>query len=92
MTAEGFPTLAAEEGLLPCVDPLVLDEVGAPGEGLAALVTPVGFLPRVPSPVQGEGRALVEGFPTFSAHEKTLPSTSARALTPARGWSFSMFT
>lgn len=92
MTAEGFPTLPTEEGLLPCVDSLVLDEVGAPGEGLAALVTPVGFLPRVPSSVQGEGRALVEGFPTFAAHEKTLPSAGTHALMPARGWRFPLFT
>lgn len=89
MTAEGLPTLATEEGLLPGVDSLVLDEVGAPGESLATLFTPVGFLPRVPSPVQGEGRALVKGFSTFSTHEKTLPGTGV--LTPVCGWRFSTF-
>lgn len=88
MIAEGFPTLATEEGLLPCVDSLVLDEVGPPDEGLATLVTPVGFLPCVPALVQGEGGALVEGFPTLATHEETLPGTTA--LTPLPKWRFAV--
>lgn len=90
MTAEGFPTLATEEGFLPRVDPLVLDEVGAPREGLATLVTLVGFLPCMPAPVEGEGGALVEGFPTFAAYKKTLPGAST--LLPVCRWLSSLLT
>ena len=65
--AEGPPTLSTLKGLLPCVDPLVLDKVGAAPEGLPTGRTHVRLLARVDSLVLGEVGAAPEGLPTLNA-------------------------
>lgn len=51
VAAEGLTTLRAEKGLLARASALVLHEVGAPGEGLVALVALAGLV-AVPAQVQ----------------------------------------
>lgn len=55
------------------VDPLVLDEVGAAAEGLAALTAAVGLHSSMDDLVLEEGRVLTEGLPTLAALVGPLP-------------------
>ena len=44
---KGFPTLLTDVRLLPIVNALVPDDMGAVDEGFPAVTTLVGLLPRV---------------------------------------------
>jgi hypothetical protein len=67
------------------------EEVGAPGEGLAALDALVGLLTDVPAPVQSQGRALRERLPALAAREDARPGAGSNpqpSSLPGHSWRF----
>lgn len=55
------------------MQPLVLEDIGAVPEGLAALATSIGLLPRVHATMLGEVGALAEGLLAVTAFVRLLP-------------------
>lgn len=71
---EGLPTDVTFIGLLPCVDPLVPEQLWLPGKRFPALTAFKGPLSSVGSLMVSETGLLAEGLPTLTAFVGLLAS------------------